>query len=103
MDNTQNQELKREIQAILYPETPPNLNGKNNSDDELYKKHIYYNRRHNLRTTRFSYQSLVDPGMLIMLEHFYQMEVVKPNKIDEFDLGLSLEKQFFNDFKIINH
>ena len=101
MENTNNQELAREIQAILYPEVTSNLETKDNVK-ELYQKHLYYNRRHNLRTSAFAYKALLDPAMAVMLRHFYEKEITKPNKIDEFTLGLSLENAFFNDFKIVN-
>lgn len=102
MDSLYNQE---EIQSQSHDQQFNGLDQAQNVNQEqkieLYKKYLYFNRFHNLRTTRFSYQSLIDPAMIIMLNYFFDKEI-KNEKFHNIDLELSLEQMAFefDDFKI---
>ena len=68
-----------------------------------YGYRLYRERLYGLARTQrplFQYGALADPVMMVMLNHFYDMEIKKPSKINEFDLGLSLSKAFFSDYEI---
>lgn len=65
---------------------------------KAYRDRLYSLSR--VQRPLFQYAALADPAMMVMLNHFYGMEIKKPSKINEFDLGLSLAGAIFDDYTI---
>lgn len=87
--------------SISFDELPATVQPEPIEQTELYRKHLYYNRFYNLRPRRPAQISLVDPGLLVMLNHFYDLEI-KRYKFRNIDLEVSLDKIVFNDLNLNN-